>query len=106
MRFVELSGDREIDRYESTAARVRRLAAEAHVAVVEIRPGGAVGRHPAASRQLFAVARGSGWVAGGGGTRAPIEAGQAVLWEEGEDHESGSDDGMLAIVVEAAELEP
>ncbi|HEU6443960.1 MAG TPA: hypothetical protein VFL61_02770 [Gaiellaceae bacterium] len=106
MRFVELSGDREIDRYESTAARVRRLAAEAHVAVVEIRPGGAVGRHPAASRQLFAVARDSGWVAGGGGTRAPIEAGQAVLWEEGEDHESGSDDGMLAIVVEAAELGP
>lgn len=105
MRFVELWGEREIDRFESTAARVRRLAAEAHVAVIEIEPGGRVGRHPAASRQLFAVVRGSGWVSGSAGTREPIEAGKAVLWDEGEEHESGSDDGMVAIAVEADELD-
>lgn len=101
MRRVELAGQREIDRFESVAARVHRLAAEAHVVVIEIGPGGTVGRHPAASQQLFAVVRGSGWVAGRDGEREPIAAGEAVLWEPGEEHESGSERGMTALVVEA-----
>jgi quercetin dioxygenase-like cupin family protein len=84
---------------------VRRLAAEAHVAVIEIAPGGVVGRHPAAAPQLFVVARGSGWVSGLDGERQPIEAGQAVAWDPEEAHESGSDQGMTAIVVETESLD-
>lgn len=101
MRRVELTGEREIDRFESVAAHVRRLAPEAHVVVIEIGAGGTVGRHPAAAQQLFAVQRGSGWVAGGDGVRQEIRAGEAVLWEAGEEHESGSDLGLTALVVEA-----
>jgi quercetin dioxygenase-like cupin family protein len=101
LRRVELTGDREIDRFESVAARVRRLAPEAHVVVIEIGAGGTVGRHPAASQQLFAVVRGSGWVAGAGGSREAIASGEAVLWDAGEEHESGSDEGLIAVVVEA-----
>jgi quercetin dioxygenase-like cupin family protein len=104
LRRVELTGEREIDRFDSVAARVRRLAPEAHVVVIEIGPGGRVGRHPAASAQLFVVVRGSGWVAGAERVRKPIAAGEAVLWEAGEEHESGSDDGLTAVVVEASEL--
>jgi quercetin dioxygenase-like cupin family protein len=72
--------------------------------VIEIAPGGVVGRHPAAVSQLFVVVRGSGWVSGADGEREPIEAGQAVLWDQGEEHESGSDTGMTALVLESASL--
>jgi quercetin dioxygenase-like cupin family protein len=101
MRRVELTGERNIDRFESVAARVRLLAPQAHVVVIEIGAGGTVGRHPAAAQQLFAVVRGSGWVAGGDGVRQDIRAGEVVLWEAGEEHGSGSDLGLTALVVEA-----
>ena len=65
MRRVELDGDREATASGSLNARVRRLAPEAHVVVMEIGPGGVVGRHPAVVAQLFVVVRGSGWVSGG-----------------------------------------
>jgi quercetin dioxygenase-like cupin family protein len=83
---------------------VRRLAADAHVVVIEFEPGGVVGRHPAGMTQLFAVIDGSGWVSGGDGERELIQAGQAVVWEPGEEHESGSDEGMKALVVESESL--
>jgi mannose-6-phosphate isomerase-like protein (cupin superfamily) len=105
LRRVELRGEREIDRFESVAARVRRISPEAHVVVIEIGAGGRVGRHPTAAQQLFAVVRGSGWVAGGDGGREDITAGQAVLWETGEEHQSGSDEGMTALVVESDSID-
>ena len=74
--------------------------------VIEIGAGGVVGRHPAGAAQLFAVVAGSGWVSGTDGEREPIEAGEAVRWEPGEEHESGSDAGMTALVVEAESIEP
>jgi len=68
-------------------------------------PGGRVGRHEGAVRQVWAVVAGSAWVRGGGGGARQVEAGQAALWEAGEEHESWSDDGCTAVVVEGAGLE-
>jgi hypothetical protein len=101
MRRVELGGEREVTAPGSLSARVRRLAPQAHVVVIEIGADGVVARHPAVVPQLFVVVRGSGWVSGAEGGRQPIAAGEAVLWEQGEEHESGSDEGMTALVVEA-----
>ncbi len=105
MRRVELSGERPLTAPRSLNAAVRRLAAEANVVVREVEPGGIVGRHPAGAIQLFAVVRGSGWVSDGDGERAPIQIGAAVSWELGEEHESGSDEGMTVLVVEAESLD-
>lgn len=105
MKRVALTGEREVTAAGSVSARVRRLAGEAHVVAIEIGPGGVVGRHPAAAAQLFAVVRGDGWVSGDDGERTPIAAGEAVLWDPGEEHESGSADGMTAVVVEAESLD-
>jgi quercetin dioxygenase-like cupin family protein len=88
----------------SVSARVRRLAAQAHAVVIEIGPGGVVGRHPAAVAQLFVVVRGSGWASGADGERVGLDAGDAVAWEPGEEHESGSETGMAAVVVESKSL--
>lgn len=106
MRRVELAGEREIERFESVSARVRGLTPEGHVVVIEIGAGGRVGRHPAAAQQLFVVVRGSGWVAGDDGRREAINAGEAVLWTPGEEHESGSETGMTAVVVESDSITP
>jgi quercetin dioxygenase-like cupin family protein len=105
MRRVRLEGEREVTAPGSLNARVRRLAAGAHAVVMEIGARGVVGRHPAGIPQLFAVVRGEGWVSGGDGERMPISAGEAVLWEPGEEHESGSDEGMTVLVVEAEALD-
>jgi quercetin dioxygenase-like cupin family protein len=70
-------------------------------------PGGSVGYHQATTPQLFAVVAGSGWVSSGDErTHEPISAGDAVLWDEGEWHEVGTDVGLVAFVVEAGQLAP
>lgn len=85
----------------SEVARVRKVD-ELAVHIAEIRPGGTLGRHPTRLWQLFSVASGSGWVAGPDGARNDIEAGQALLWAPGEEHESGSDDGMTVVITQAS----
>ena len=105
MRRVDLLGEREVTAPGSVSARVKRLAPQAHAVVIEIGPGGVVGRHPAVVPQFFVVVSGSGWVSGADGKREPIEAGDAVLWEQGEEHESGSDEGMTALVLEGEALD-
>jgi quercetin dioxygenase-like cupin family protein len=76
-------------------------------ACFHIGPGGFVPRHPAVGEpQLFAVVEGTGWVSGDDGKRVPIKAGQAAFWEPGEMHESGTDEGMRAIVAHSASFDP
>jgi hypothetical protein len=71
---------------------------------MHIGPGGVIGAHPAVGPQLFLVVAGEGWVRGARGARRPIIAGQAAFWEDGEEHESGSETGMTAVVIEGAGL--
>jgi quercetin dioxygenase-like cupin family protein len=73
--------------------------------LIEVGSGGVVGRHSTGCHQVFAVLSGPGWVSGGDGDRETVTRGDVVIWEPGEDHESGSDEGMTAIVVEAEELD-
>jgi len=72
------------------------------VTVVHLPAGGLVGRHPAASRQLFAVVAGTGRVAGGDGVERELGPGYGAVWEAGEEHEASSDEGLTAVVVEGA----
>jgi quercetin dioxygenase-like cupin family protein len=72
----------------------------ARAACVHLAPGGLIGRHAAAARQLFCVVAGSGWVAGPDGARVAVAAGQAAAFEPGEPHEAGTDAGMTAVVLE------
>jgi GrpB-like predicted nucleotidyltransferase (UPF0157 family) len=70
------------------------------VQIMHVPAGGLIGRHPATSPQLFAVVAGAGWVSGRDGRRREMRPGYAVLWDEGEEHESGSDSGLTAVCVE------
>jgi quercetin dioxygenase-like cupin family protein len=70
------------------------------VDVVRLAAGGSIGRHPTQLWQVFLVVSGSGWVSGASRDRRMLQAGEAALWSPGEDHASGSDEGLTAVVVQ------
>lgn len=91
----------------SGASQVRfgHSTGEAHLNTVYLEPGGVLGAHEAPTAQLFIVVDGYGWVSGGDGRRRGIGAGEAVSWERGEMHESGTDSGMTVVIMQALELD-
>ncbi len=72
------------------------------VQMVRFDAGGTIGTHPTGPWQVFAVVEGSGWVRAGD-DRAEVTAGDVVMWEPGEQHDSGSDGGMLVCIVQTAD---
>jgi len=50
--------------------------------------------------QLFLVVQGEGWVRGESPETRSITTGYAAFWEKDEWHESGTESGMTAIVIE------
>ena len=80
------------------------LSADAHLVVLQLAPGGVVGRHPADGRQLLAVLAGDALVSGSYGDAEAIGPGQAAVWEPYELHETSTTGGLTALVLEG-ELE-
>ncbi|CAH1206955.1 hypothetical protein PAECIP111890_02893 [Paenibacillus sp. JJ-223] len=60
--------------------------------------------HPAVSEQVFLVLEGEGWVEGADGQHEKIRAGEAAYWRNGENHQSGSDQGLTALLIEGENL--
>lgn len=75
-------------------------------AVFRLARGGRIVRHPATVPQILAVLEGEGRVSGADGEFETIAAGDAVFWEAGEEHETMSEHGLTALVLEAPELRP
>ncbi len=84
------------------------IAAGARVqaAVFHLEPKGRIVRHPAAVPQILAVLEGAGRVSGADGRSERIAAGEAVYWAAGEEHETETEDGLRALVLEADGLQP
>ncbi len=74
-------------------------------AIFRVEPGGGLRRHPATSPQIFAVLEGSGEVSGADGVDEPVEAGDAVFWHAGEEHEMRSAGGLTALIIEGEKLD-
>ena len=75
-------------------------SSDLHVVCMRLEPGGIIGMHPATSPQLLAVVEGDGWIRAEHGPKTPIAAGGAVFWAAGELHETGTESGLVAIVIE------
>jgi quercetin dioxygenase-like cupin family protein len=75
------------------------------VAVFRFEPGGRLRRHPATNPQILAILDGSGEVSGANGEDEPIEAGEAVFWHQGEEHETKSAAGLTALIIEGERLD-
>ncbi|TYS50644.1 cupin [Rossellomorea marisflavi] len=65
-----------------------------------------LGMHLAMCDQVLMITSGNGWVRVKDGEKRPVKAGMAVYWSEGEEHESGTETGMTAIVAEGSDLDP
>lgn len=98
---------RHVAEWESQGVVARSILGGELLRVTHLRfqPGGRLGAHPTGVAQMFVVVQGSGWVSGGDGMRERVEAGTTVLWAKGEKHASGSDVGMVAVVIQADVLE-
>ena len=70
------------------------------VQMVHVPAGGRIGRHVTPSRQLLGVVSGQGWADGSDGIRRALRPGYGVVWEQGEEHEAGTDSGFTAVCVE------
>jgi quercetin dioxygenase-like cupin family protein len=108
MRIIKpgVGPGRTIDLFESTGAEhlgTARFEGSGALSFLHLSPGTRLGRHPAVLVQLYCVVHGTGWVRGSG-ERITLTAGQAALWEPGEEHESGSETGMTVAVLEATSI--
>ena len=67
---------------------------------------GIVGYHQAVVPQLLLVVNGEGYVRNEKEEYFKIQPGDAVFWEKDEWHETTSENGLTAIVIESIELNP
>ncbi|WP_257347586.1 cupin domain-containing protein [Pseudalkalibacillus decolorationis] len=106
-RFDQEVG-KHITQFDSSFIMSRVVAADepAHIGCMHIKAEGIVGYHKAVSDQLFLVVAGEGWVRGEEDEKTKIKTGEVAFWEDGEWHESGTDTGMTAIVIESTNLDP
>ena len=92
-----------VDLYNSSGfiiSKVVHLIEEAVINCAYLGAYGVIGYHQAILPQLFLVVQGEGWVHGEESDRTRIRAYQAAYWEKGEWHESGTETGMTAIIIE------
>jgi quercetin dioxygenase-like cupin family protein len=104
MRIVSLAAvpRRQVDAHDSVGFSVGALGltADAHLVVVRLRAGGVIGRHRAPGTQVLLVVDGDAVVSGRDGEPREIGPGQAAVWDSGEEHETRSEHGLTAFVVE------
>ncbi|MDX8360813.1 cupin domain-containing protein [Cytobacillus sp. IB215316] len=99
---------KEITRFDSNfvMSRIGIIDKKAHIGFMYLNKEGIVGYHQAVSDQLLLVVSGSGTVRGENDEIQYVEAGHAVFWNKGEWHETVSNDGLTAVVIESEELDP
>ncbi|MFY2251658.1 cupin [Priestia megaterium] len=111
MKFYKFSKEhgKKVEKYQShlaTYVKMIQTNEAATIGYMYIDGEGTVGYHEAPIPQLFIVVEGEGWVTGEDQKRISIKHGEAALWEKGEWHMSGSEEGMTAIVIQSEELHP
>lgn len=95
-----------INHFDSTfiMTKILNTKAEVRMNCMHLAEGGIIGYHKAVVPQLLLVVQGEGrtWYQ----RESVVATGDAVFWEKGEGHETISETGMMAIVIEAETLEP
>ncbi|MBM7553502.1 cupin domain-containing protein [Thalassobacillus pellis] len=106
-RFDKEAGQR-ITKFDSNfiLSKIVKTKTPAFISGMHLDAGGNIGYHEAVVPQLLLVVNGEGTVSGKENSKVTVKAGDAVFWEQGEWHETTSEHGMTAIVVESEELDP
>ncbi|MBS4189690.1 cupin [Bacillus sp. FJAT-49705] len=106
-QFDKSSG-KYIDHYNSNfiMSRIVKTEKASQIGCMHLDANGIIGFHQAVVPQLLLVVNGEGWVRSDDGLKVKIKKGEAVFWEKGEGHETTTDKGLTAIVIESEELTP
>jgi quercetin dioxygenase-like cupin family protein len=102
-----LKNGNKITNYDSllaTYSKVLRTEEPTNIGFIHIEKGGVVGYHQAPVPQLFIVVNGEGWIEGDDEKRVFLKCGEGVFWNKGEGHISGSDKGLMALVIQSEDL--
>ena len=67
---------------------------------------GIVGYHQAMTPQLLLIVSGTGFVSVDREEYIQVEEGDAIFWRQGEWHETKTETGMKAVVIEGNEINP
>lgn len=101
--------NRENDQFGSVKTLIAKAVAlepEASVNLAYIRPAERIGYYQEAAPQLFLLVEGAGWIRNEFDEVFPVKAGQAIFWDQNEWHESGSETGMTAVIIEGISFDP
>jgi quercetin dioxygenase-like cupin family protein len=107
VRLFKLGIGQSFSNYNSVSAyysKIVKTEEPTNIGFINIEKGGIVGYHKTPVPQLFIVVQGEGWVEGEDKTRITLNSGEGVFWEKGESHESGSDTGLTALVLQSEKL--
>jgi mannose-6-phosphate isomerase-like protein (cupin superfamily) len=84
--------------------RILDEASDIHIGCMHIEANGIVGLHQATTPQLFLIVSGEGIVKGKEDKQYFIKAGFAAYWETEEWHETRTEKGLTAIVIESNKM--
>ncbi|MED1601892.1 cupin [Alkalihalophilus marmarensis] len=105
-RFDKAAG-LKVTHYNSNfiMTRIAKLDSLVQIGCMHLDNGGLIGYHQAAVPQLLLIVEGDGWIRTEH-EKHFIQKGDAVFWEKGEWHETGTDNGITAIAIESVQLDP
>ena len=105
--FGKESG-KQIAKFQSDfiMSRILLTDKEINIGCMHLDENGIVGYHQAVVPQLLLVVSGQGEVRNEEDTYFTIKPGDAVFWEKDEWHETKSETGLTAIVIQGSELNP
>lgn len=98
----------EITKFDSdfVMSRIARTTNATHIGFMYIEQNGIIGYHQATLPQLLLIVSGQGFVRGESEKYFKVQPGDAVFWAKGEWHETKTDSGITAVVIESEELNP
>lgn len=98
--------ERHITKFNSNFKmnRIAKTESATYVGMVVLEPGEVIGFHRAVISQILLVVDGDAWVSSDTQEKQRLTKGDIVSWEKGEGHETATDSGLTALIVEAEDL--
>jgi quercetin dioxygenase-like cupin family protein len=87
-------------------SRIVQTNSAASIGCMHLGKNGLIGFHQAVGAQLLLIVSGEGLVSIDQEEYYKVQSGDAVFWEKDEWHETKSDNGLTAIVIESERLNP
>ncbi|MCM3721181.1 cupin domain-containing protein [Solibacillus isronensis] len=110
MEFYKISKEsgKKISHFNSNfiMTRVIQTDEKTNIGWMHLEEGGVIGYHQAVVPQLLLVIAGEGYVRNDKEKYFMVQSGDGVFWRKDEWHETKSDKGLTAIVIESVELNP